>query len=182
MLYARVHSPTQYLSTIVTYFLTVECKPLTAEQKYDWLNIAITVFRDVDLMKEIISEGVCVNIPDPNPRGFEVSPLHNCVEYDLLEGVSILVDAGANVNIRALKDYKPTPIHQAIVRDNLPMVKMLLAHGADPYCLIHGLRPVLNEPFSWDCFEMAKVFENEEMISYFSGYKVGLFVVVCVDI
>ena len=110
------------------YFLIVECKPLTAEQKYDWLNIAITEFRDVDLMKEIISEGVCVNIPDPNPRGFEV--------------------------------------------------KMLLAHGADPYCLIHGLRPVLNEPFSWDCFEMAKVFENEEVISYFSGYKVGRFAVV----
>ena len=50
----------------------------------------------MDLMKEIISEGVCLNIPDPNPRGFEVSPLHNCVEYDLLEGVPILVDAGAN--------------------------------------------------------------------------------------
>ena len=163
-------------------FLTVECKPLTDEQKYDWLNIAITEFRDVDLMKEIISEGACVNIPDPNPRGFEVSPLHNCVEYDLLEGVPILVDSGANVSIRALKGYKPTPIHQAIVRDNLPMVKMLLAHGADPYCLIHGLRPVLNEPFSWDCFEMAKVFENDEVISYFSGYKVGPFIVVCVDI
>ena len=58
------------------------------------------------------------------------------------------------------------------------MVKMLLAHGADPYCLIHGLRPILNEPFSWDCFETAKVFENEEVISYFSGYKVGPFVVV----
>ena len=85
------------------------------------------------------------------------------------------MDAGANVNIRALKDYKPTPIHQAIVRDNLPMVKMLLAHGADPYCLIHGLRPVLNKPFSWDCFEMAQVFENNEVISYFSGYKVGPF-------
>ena len=41
-------------------FLTVECKPLTDEQKYDWLNIAITEFRDVDLMKEIISEGACV--------------------------------------------------------------------------------------------------------------------------
>ena len=158
----------------------VECKPLTDGQKYNWLNIAITEFRDVDLMKELISEGACVNIPDPNPHGFEVSPLHNCVEYDLLEGVPILVDAGANVNIRALKDYKPTPIHQAIVRDNLPMVKMLLAHGADPYCLIHGLRPVLNEPFSWDCFEMAKVFQNDEIISYFSGYKVGQFIVLII--
>ena len=149
----------------------VDCKPLTDEQKYDWLNIAITKFRDVDLMKELILEGVCVNYP-PIPHAFEVSPLHYCVENDLLEGVPILVDAGANVNIRALKDYKPTPIHHAIAHDNLPMVKMLLAHGADPYSLIHGMGPVLNKPFSWDCFEMAKVFKNGAMISFFSEYKV----------
>ena len=149
----------------------VDCKPLTDEQKYDWLNIAITKFNDVDLMKELILEGVCVNFP-PIPHGYEMSPLHYCVENNLLEGVPILVDAGADVNIRALKDYKPTPIHHAIAHDNLPMVKMLLAHGADPYCLIHGMGPVLNKPFSWDCFEMAKVFKNDAMISYFSEYKV----------
>ena len=62
------------------------------------------------------------------------------------------------------------------------MVKMLLAHCADPYCHIYGLHPVLNEPFSWDCFEMAKVFENDEVILYFSGYKVGPFIVACIDI
>ena len=124
--------------------------------KYHWLNISIK-FHNVNLMKDLITSGVCVNFPPNVPADADFSPLHTCVEYNLLEGVPILVDAGANVNIRALKDYKPTPIHQAIVRDNLPMVKMLLAHGADPYCLIHGLRPVLNEPFSWDCFEMAKV-------------------------
>ena len=145
--------------------------------KYHWLNISIK-FHNVNLMKDLITSEVCVNFPPNVPADADFSPLHNCIEYNLLEGVYILLDAGANVNIRALKDYKPTPIHQAIVHDNLPMVKMLLAHGADPYCLIHGLRPILNEPFSWDCFEMAKVFENEEVISYFSGYKVGPFVVV----
>ena len=149
--------------------------------KYHWLNISIK-FHNVTLMKDLITSGVCVNFPPNVPADADFSPLHNCVEYDLLEGVPILVDAGANVNIRALKDYKPTPIHQAIVRDNLPMVKMLLAHGADPYCLIHRIHPVLTKPFSWDCFEMAKVFENDQVISYFSGYKVGPFVVVCVDI
>ena len=149
--------------------------------KYHWLNISIK-FHNVTLMKDLITSGVCVNFPPNVPVDADFSPLHNCVEYDLLEGVPILVDAGANVNIRALKDYKPTPIHQAIVHDNLPMIKMLLAHGADPYCLIHRLCPVLNEPFSWDCFEMAKVFNNEEVISYFSGYKVSAFIVVRVDI
>ena len=122
-----------------------------------------------------------MNFPSNVPVDADFSSLHNCVEYNLLEGVPIQVDVGANLSIRALKDTS-TPIHQAIVRDNLPMVKMLLAHGAEPYCLIHGLRPILNEPFSWDCFEMAKVFDNEEVISYFSGYKVGQFVNVCVDI
>ena len=130
--------------------------------KTHWLNISIK-FHNVTLMKDLIASGVCVNFPLNVPADADFSPLHNCVEYDLLEGVN--VDAGANVNIRALKDYKPTPIHQVIVRDNLPMVKMLLARGADPYCLIHGLRPVLNKPFSWDYFEMAKAFDG--VISYF---------------
>ena len=147
---------------------------------YHWLNISIK-FQNVNLMKDLITSGVC-ELPPNVPADADFSPLHNCVEYDLPEGVPILVDAGANVNIRALKDYKLTPVHQAIVRDNLPMKKMLLAHGADPYCLIHEIRPVLNEPFSWDCFEMAKVFENDEVISYFSGYKVGPFIFVRVYI
>ena len=176
-------------STVVSFCPASHCSvlPFAVDEelsdidKYHWLNISIK-FHNVTLMKDLITSGVCVNFPPNVPTDADFSPLHNCVEYDLLEGVPILVDAGANVNIRALKDYKPTPIHQAIVRDNLPMVKMLLAHGADPYCLIHGIRPVLNKPFSWDCFEMAKVFENDEVISYFSGYKVGPFVVVCVDI
>ena len=171
--------------TFVVHFVS-ECKPLTAEQKYNWLCIAISVFRDVELMKELISKGACVNFPDPNDHadfglipsiiyGQGLSPLHYCVDCDLLEGVPILVDAGANVNIRAstCTSYKLTPLHLAIVHNNLPMVKMLLAHGADPYCPVDGVGPILGKPFEWDCFEMANIFKNDEVMAYFSEYKVG---------
>ena len=44
------------------------------------------------------------------------------------------------MNVRSLKEYKQTVIHQAVVRGNFPMMKkyMLLAHDTDPYYLAHG--------------------------------------------
>ena len=51
-------------------------------------------------MKDLIASGVCVNFPPNAPADADFSPLHNCVEHNLLEGVPILVDAGANVNIK----------------------------------------------------------------------------------
>ena len=169
------------LSVIFVVLFVLECKPLTAEQKYSWLCIAITEFRDVELMKELISEGACVNFPDPYCHaGFDLdrSPLHYCVDCDLLEGVPVLVDAGANVNIRALTEYRLTPLHLAIVHNNIPMAKMLLDHGADPYCSVGGFGPILGKPIEWDCFEMANVFKNDEVMAYFSEYKVGQFYVI----
>ena len=53
------------------------------------------------LMEEVISKGVCVNFPAGLPNDAEFSPLHNCVDYNLLEGIPLLVDAGADVDIHA---------------------------------------------------------------------------------
>ena len=75
-------------------------------EKYHWLNISIKL-HNVKLMKELISKGVCVNFPAELPKDAEFSPLHNCVEYNLLEGIPLLVDAGADVDIHARDKHRP---------------------------------------------------------------------------
>ena len=91
------------------------------------------------------------------------------------------------MNVRSFKEYKQTVIHQAIVCDNFPMMKMymLLAHITDPYILfVDILCPILNKPsVAWDvdCLDMAKVFKIDEVyVCDFrsSRYKVGPFIVV----
>ena len=103
-------------------------------EKYHWLNISIKL-HNVKLMKELISKGVCVNFPAELPKDAEFSPLHNCVDYNLLEGIPLLVDAGADGDIHARDKHRLTPLHRAILAEELPMVKELMFHGADPYIL-----------------------------------------------
>ncbi|XP_066301845.1 protein fem-1 homolog CG6966-like [Branchiostoma lanceolatum] len=45
--------------------------------------------------------------------------------------VRILIDAGCDVN--AANDRGNTPLHQAAMSGNIPLIKLLLKHGADPY-------------------------------------------------
>ena len=142
-------------------------------EKYHWLNISIKL-HNVKLMKELISKGVCVNFPAELPKDVEFSPLHNCVEYNLLEGIPLLVDAGADVDIHARDKHKPTPLHRAILAEDLklPMVKELMFHGTNPYCLVEVVNPVSGKLLRWDCFELAKVLKNDEMMLYLNKYKV----------
>ena len=117
---------------------------------------------------------MCVNFPADLPKDAEFSPLHNCVDYNLLEGIPLLVDAGADVDIHARDKHRPTPLHCAILMEELPMVKELMLHGADPYCLVEAVDSVSGKLLRWDCFELAKVLKNDEVMSYLSKYKVKL--------
>ena len=149
--------------------------------KYDWLHVAITDLRDVGLLKDLISEGACVNMPENNPEGFVCSPLMQCVEYDFVEGVSVLVEGGAEVDFRSpLCPYKATPLHRAIQEDNLPIVKELMSYGADPYRLVMGFSSFSGKPFSWDCFDLAEFVDSDGMKSYLRKYKVCCLKLVCV--
>ena len=140
-------------------------------EKYHWLNISIKL-HNVKLMKELVSKGVCVNFPVELPKDTEFSPLHNCVEYNLLEGIPLLVDAGADVNIHARAKHTPTPLHRAILAEELPMVKELMLYGADPYCLVEGVDSVSGKLVRWDCFKLAQVLKNNEVMLYLCRYKV----------
>ena len=126
------------------------------------------------LMEEVISKGVCVNFPADLPKDAEFSPLHNCVDYNLLEGIPLLVDAGADVDIHARDKHRPTPLHRAILAEEFPMVKELMLHGTDPYFLVEGVdsRSVSGQFVRWDCFELAKVLKNDKVMSFLSKYTV----------
>ena len=133
-------------------------------------------------MMELISIGVCVNFPQPLPKGVEYSPLHTCVSYDMIEGISPLVDAGADVNIRTFSEFPSTPLHLAINERKALIVQELLAKGADPYCVLQGVVILPNSKilrsFHWDCFEMAQLqrlqdTDSEEIWLILSQYKVS---------
>ena len=125
-------------------------------------------------MKAIVSQGACVNFPDPLPKGSTVySPLHSCVVFDMVEGISPLVAARADVNIRTHELFQATPLHLAIAYQNTEAARELLQNGADPYCLLQGISPKTRNHFSQDCFEFACYLEGtEEIRSLFSQYKV----------
>ena len=49
---------------------------------------------------------------------------------DRLEVLTTLLAAGADIQQRGINDY--TPLHQAAARDDVEVIALLLAHGADP--------------------------------------------------
>ena len=164
--------------------MTVLSVEMDEAAKYDWLHLAVTTLRDVDLLKDMISKGACVNLPENNPKCFVCSPLMQCVEYDFVEGISVLVKGGAEVDFQSpLCPYKATALHRAVQKDNLPIVTELMSNGADPYRLVKGFSSSLNgQPFSWDvdCFDFAEFCGSDGMKSYFRKYKVcGQIMVTC---
>ena len=56
------------------------------------------------------------------------SPLHVLAWRNDLEGVQVLIDAGANVN--ATGEMKETPLHIAVTQQNVPIARALLRAGA----------------------------------------------------
>ncbi|XP_062570233.1 poly [ADP-ribose] polymerase tankyrase-2-like [Saccostrea cucullata] len=58
-----------------------------------------------------------------------------------LEILSDLIQSGCDVNKQNQKGY--TPLHRAASKGNIPVIKTLLKHGADPYlCSKSGIYPI----------------------------------------
>ena len=76
----------------------------------------------------LLERGADVTQAARNPM--RVQALHAGAASKSFEVVQLLVDAGAPVNGQQDKGW--TPLHEAVRQGNEAMVRLLLAHGADP--------------------------------------------------
>jgi ankyrin repeat protein/ketosteroid isomerase-like protein len=68
--------------------------------------------------------------PELRGRAIERRPdlLVRAAEQDKLAAVALLIELGFDLNARA----RTTPLHEAAMRGSLPVIRLLLEHGADP--------------------------------------------------
>ena len=82
-----------------------------------------------ECVKWMLERGVELNFVDE--EGF--SPIHACLDRrelpDRYEILSLLVKAGADINLRGFNGW--TPLHMAAARSDLEGVRLLLRYGAD---------------------------------------------------
>jgi hypothetical protein len=79
-----------------------------------------------------IQTGADLNAQDAN--GF--TPLHCAVYNNYLDVVRILVNSGANINVKDVKIHEGwTPVHYASARGRLDILKALLQSSQDPHIL-----------------------------------------------
>jgi cytohesin len=78
---------------------------------------------DPELIRRLVARGLDVDAHDEDGR----TPLQDAVAYGKVEAVAALIEAGADVNAG-----KGSALRTAAQRQNIPIVQLLLAAGADP--------------------------------------------------
>jgi ketosteroid isomerase-like protein len=87
--------------------------------------VAAAMSGDRDAVQRLIAAD-----PGLRERAIERCPdqLVRAAEQDSYEAVAVLIDLGFDVNARS----RTAPLHEAAMRGNLPVIRLLLDHGADP--------------------------------------------------
>lgn len=86
----------------------------------------VTMRRDVLWVKFLLQRGA-----NPNIRNNEgVTPLQIATRLGFVEGAELLIEAGAQVNVA--DQQGETPLIAAVHQRNVPLVRRLLAQGANP--------------------------------------------------
>ncbi len=80
------------------------------------------IANDFDRVKFLVSKGADVNKADS--QGW--TPLQSAARQRRDQMIALLIELGADVNVG-----DPTPLVAALMRDHVPSIKVLLAHGAD---------------------------------------------------
>lgn len=83
------------------------------------------------IVKSFIAANVDINIRNQNGERAQLNstPLHAAADFEQLEVVKLLIDAGCEINSKRADGG--TPLHCASARGNVPIIKLLLANGAN---------------------------------------------------
>ncbi|MBL4676227.1 MAG: ankyrin repeat domain-containing protein [Mucilaginibacter sp.] len=96
-----------------------------AEDGFTALGLAC-YFGHYDIARYVVLKGADVNKPSDN--GFNVYPLHSAAAGDFTSTARMLVENGANVNVKQRSGA--TPLHSAAQNGNLELLILLLENGA----------------------------------------------------
>lgn len=93
-------------------------------------------FGHYEVARYLVLKGADVNMPSNN--GFNVFPLHSAAAGNFTNIARMLVESGAQVNIK--QQAGVTPLHSAAQNGNLELLILLLEHGADVNARMEGGR------------------------------------------
>src|ERR1700761_3350581 len=91
-------------------------------------------FGQLEVARYLILKGADVNLPSNN--GFNVFPIHSAAAGNYTDIVRILIENGAQVNVR--QQAGATPLHSAAQNGNLELLIMLLENGAETNVRMEG--------------------------------------------
>jgi len=91
-------------------------------------------FGQAEVARYLVLKGASVNLPSNN--GFNVFPIHSAAAGNFTDIVRLLIDNGANVNVK--QQAGATPLHSAAQNGNLEMLILLLENGADVSVRMEG--------------------------------------------
>jgi len=96
-----------------------------AEDGFTPLGLAC-YFGQYEIARYLVLKGADVNLPSNN--GFHVYPIHSAVAGDFTDIASLLIEAGADINVK--QQAGATPLHSAAQNGNIDMLILLLEAGA----------------------------------------------------
>lgn len=108
--------------------------------------------RDLSMIQALIKEGANVNTRDST---FGWSPLHWATSSGQKEIVTLLLEKGADVNVRDENFW--TPLHEAISNNDLKIASLLLEKGADVNVEDKNLWTPLHEAISNNDLKIASL-------------------------
>jgi len=104
-----------------------------AEDGFTPLGLAC-YFGQFEVARYLVLKGADVNLPSNN--GFHVFPIHSAAAGNYTDIARMLVDNGAQVNVK--QQAGATPLHSAAQNGNLELLILLLEHGAETNSRMEG--------------------------------------------
>lgn len=105
----------------VTFTICMMSLPVMAESIHDAAGKG-----DIAKIRGLLREGVNANSQDNSKR---TTPLHHAAMADQDVTIHVLLQAGANVNVR--DNFELTPLHYAATMNHIKIIKILLRAGAN---------------------------------------------------